>query len=74
MTLRMPNIHRPGFILDGEVKVEQLSDPVMLWDRHEALVEEVLEAVVVRPDKEVAPHRYGHQCHTARTRPMSSRS
>jgi hypothetical protein len=31
----------------------------MLWDHGEALVEDVLEAVVVRLDEETAPQRYG---------------
>jgi len=41
-------------VFHREVETQQLADPVMLRDRGEALVEEVLEAVVVRLDDEAA--------------------
>jgi len=43
-------------IFDREVKPEELPNPVVLRDRGETLVEEELQAIVVRPDDEaVAP-------------------
>jgi hypothetical protein len=35
-------------VLDGEVKAEELADPLVLRDGGEALVQQELEAVVVR--------------------------
>jgi hypothetical protein len=48
-------VRRAGLVLHGEVEAQQFADQVMLRDRGEALVEEVLEAVVVRLDEEAAP-------------------
>jgi hypothetical protein len=47
---------------------------MVLRGRGEAPIEEVLQAVVVGFDDEAPLQRYGRQCRTARTRPMSSRS
>jgi hypothetical protein len=56
-------------ILPREIEAQELPDPVVLWNRSKALVEEVLEAIVVRLDDEAPP-----QCRIACTRPMSSHS
>lgn len=45
----------PQTILHGEVEAKQLADPVVLRHCREPLVEQVLEAVVVRPGHEVPP-------------------
>jgi hypothetical protein len=68
------HVRRPGLVLDGEVEAQKLAHPMMLRDRREALIEKVLQAVVIGLDEEATPQRYGHQLRTAWTRPMSSRS
>jgi hypothetical protein len=42
-------------VLDGEVETEELAHPMVLRNGGQALVEKVLEAVVVRFDDEAAP-------------------
>ena len=42
-------------VLHQEVVAYELADPVVLRDRGEALVEEELQAVVVRPNRETSP-------------------
>ena len=44
-----------GEILDGEVEAEELADPLMLQHGGEALVQQKLEAVVVRADTDQPP-------------------
>ena len=46
-------------VLHSEVEAEQLADPLVLRNGGEPLIQQVLEAVVVRPDQKVAPHKYG---------------
>jgi hypothetical protein len=50
-----------------EVVPKEITDPLMLWHRGEALVQQVLEAVVIGADD-------GEECHTACTRPINSHS
>ena len=45
-------VRRPRLVLDGEVKAQKLPHPVVLRDRREPLIEQVLEAIVVRLDEE----------------------
>jgi hypothetical protein len=48
-------VRRAGLVLDGEIEAQQFANPVVLGNRGEALVKEVLEAVVVRLDGESVP-------------------
>jgi len=43
-------VEAPRTILHGEVEAEQLAEPLVLRDRGQPLVEEVLQAVVVGAD------------------------
>jgi hypothetical protein len=49
------HVRRPGLVLDGEVKAQKLAHPMMLRDRREALIEHVLQAVVIGLDEEATP-------------------
>jgi len=44
----------PGLVLDGEVEAEQLANPMVLGNGGKALIQQKLEAMVVRLDEEVA--------------------
>jgi hypothetical protein len=55
-------------VLHREIEAQELADLVVLRDGGEALVEEVLQVLTIKR----RPQRYGRQCHTAWTRPMSS--
>ena len=48
-------------VLNGEVKAKELADPLMLWHGGEALVQQELEAVVIRANTERPPQKYGRQ-------------
>lgn len=48
-------VRRARLVLNGEVEAEQLAHPMMPRNGGEALVEEVLQAVVVHLDDEAAP-------------------
>ena len=52
-------VEAPRTILHGEVEAEQLAEPLVLGDRGQPLVEEVLQAVVVGADQEAAPPQVG---------------
>jgi hypothetical protein len=44
---------------DSEIKAEELADPLVLYCHQKALVQQVLEAVVVRAHHKVAPLEVG---------------
>ena len=48
-------VEAPGAVFDGEVKAEQLADPLVLRNGRQALVQEELQVVMVSANKEVAP-------------------
>jgi hypothetical protein len=48
-------VQPPRSVLDGEVEPEQLADPLVLRNGGEALVQEVLQAIVISPHEELAP-------------------
>jgi hypothetical protein len=53
------NIFYVGAVLHPEVKPDELAHPVVLRNRGEALVQQVLKAVVVGPDDECVPSQVG---------------
>ena len=48
------HVRRARFVLDGEVEAQQLPHPVVLGNRGETLIQQVLEAVMIRLDEESA--------------------
>jgi hypothetical protein len=49
------HVRRPGLVLNGEVEAQKLAHPMMLRDRREALIQQVLQAVVIGLDEEATP-------------------
>jgi hypothetical protein len=49
------DVHGARPVLHREIEAQELADPVVLRDRGEALIEEVLQAVVVGFDDEAPP-------------------
>jgi hypothetical protein len=41
-------------VLDSEVEPEQLTDPLVLWNRRQALVEKELQVVMVSANKKMS--------------------
>ena len=70
-------VEAPRAILHGEVEPEQLAEPLVLRDRRQSLVEEVLQAVVVGTDQEAAPPEVGppkpHSLYQANELPLVGR-
>lgn len=52
-------VEAPRSILHGEIKAEQLVDPLMLRHGREPLIQQVLEAVVVRVNLKRVPPKVG---------------
>ena len=48
-------------ILDSELEAKEFADPLMLRHGGEALVQQELEAVVIRANTERPPQKYGRQ-------------
>jgi hypothetical protein len=48
-------VRRARLVLDGEVEAQQLANPVVLRNGGQALVQQILQAVVIRLDCETAP-------------------
>jgi hypothetical protein len=44
------SVHRAWLVPDKEIEVQQFVDPKVLWNGGQALVQQVLQAVVVRLD------------------------
>ena len=64
-------------LLDGEIEAEQLTDPLVLRDHQQALVQKELQAVVVNTDQKMAPPQVrtlvAHSLHQADELPFIRR-